>query len=219
MLVVVFFAIGLHEYAHCKFADMAGDPTPRLYGRVTLNLTKHFELFGTIMILLTSVTGIGIGWGKPAPMDPNKMRNPRWDFFIAVLAGPVSNLIQAVFWALLARVLLAAGVIHTDTIANSLEHPDFIGLLLFYGVMLNLSLAFFNLFPLGPLDGHWLLGLLMPERARDKWFWWNNRYGWGVLIALILIGQVTKFSIIFTIMSVPIFFIANHLLGPFVGGA
>jgi len=91
--IVIFLAIGLHEYAHAKVADAAGDPTPSFYGRVTLNLTKHFELMGTIMIIFTSIFGVGIGWGKPVPMNPSKMRNPRWDHFLAVLAGPLTNVL------------------------------------------------------------------------------------------------------------------------------
>lgn len=67
MIIVIFFAIGLHEYAHCKFADMAGDPTPRMYGRVTLNLFKHFDPLGSIMILFTVLNGFGIGWEDPRP--------------------------------------------------------------------------------------------------------------------------------------------------------
>src|SRR5579862_7063453 len=97
-IIVLFLGVGLHEYAHCKFADMAGDPTPSFYGRLTLNLFKHFELVGTMMMILSSLSGFGIGWGKPAPMDPKKMRNPRWDFFFAVLAGPISNVVQAVIY-------------------------------------------------------------------------------------------------------------------------
>ena len=95
--IVIFFGLGLHEYAHAKFADLAGDPTPRYYGRVTLNLFKHFDLLGAIMIAFTAISGFGIGWGKPVPMDPRKMRNPRWDHFVAVAAGPLSNLLPRQF--------------------------------------------------------------------------------------------------------------------------
>ena len=215
---MVFFAIGLHEYAHCKFADMAGDPTPGIHGRVTLNLTKHFELFGTLMMLFTAIAGVGIGWGKPAPMDPNKMRNPRWDFFIAVAAGPISNILQAVVWAFAGRVMLSMGLLDTMSIRDAFDTKDIAALLIYYGVFINLSLAFFNLFPLGPLDGHWLIGLLMPDRARDRWFWWNARYGWYVLIGIVLLGQLTNFSILWSIMGVPVDAMARLLLGPFVGG-
>lgn len=186
MGIVIFLAIGLHEYAHCKMADLAGDPTPSFYGRVTLDLTKHFELVGTLMIIFTMLTGFGIGWGKAAPMDPRKMRNPKWDFFAAVAAGPISNILQAAIYASLWRGFDAAGMVL----------PQFGEALLFYGVFINLVLAFFNLIPLGPLDGHWLLGTFMPERVRFNWFRFNRQYGGFLLIGLILLGQFGGASII-----------------------
>lgn len=183
IIIVIFFAVGLHEYAHCKMADAAGDPTPGVYGRVTLNLTKHFEPMGTIMMFFTAIAGVGIGWGRAAPMDPNKMRNPRWDFFIAVIAGPLSNILQAGVWAILFRM---TAMWAPDLLLGS----AFLENLLFFGIMLNLRMAFFNLIPLGPLDGHWLLGLLIPEKPRYYWFRFNRMYGQYGLIALILISQM-----------------------------
>jgi Zn-dependent protease len=196
--VVGFFAIGLHEYAHCKVADLAGDPTPRIYGRVTLNLTKHFEPLGTVMMLVTAATGYGIGWGRPAPCDPSKMRNPRWDSFAVAAAGPLSNIIQAIVWALIARLLMISGQIRIEQILPFLGGPEptFLGTLLFLGVFLNLSLAFFNLLPIPPLDGHWLLGHLLPQPAQDKWFYYSRRYGWGLLLCIVVFSEVfPKYSI------------------------
>jgi Zn-dependent protease len=195
--VILFFGIGLHEYAHCKFADMAGDPTPSIYGRVTLNLTKHFEPLGTVMMVLSSVTGYGIGWGRPAPMDSSKMRDPRWDFFMAVIAGPISNVAQAVVYALLAKLAISAGVINTMELRNAFEWDPYApstAYFFVFAVRINLSLAIFNMIPLGPLDGHWLVGLLMPERPRLKWFIWNRNYGRGLLIGVILLSQVARRS-------------------------
>ncbi len=178
-LLVLFFGIGLHEYSHAKFADMAGDPTPRYYGRVTLNLTKHFELMGTIMMVVTTYTGFGIGWGKPCPMDPRKMRNPRWDHFIAVLAGPVSNLVQAAIYGTVLRV-----------VGPSLgAEPSFVKILLLQGVIVNLSLCFFNLIPLGPLDGHWLIGSFLPDKARSQWYLFNRNVGSLILFGMIFFGS------------------------------
>lgn len=188
---VIFFAIGLHEYAHCKFADMAGDPTPGIYGRVTLNLTKHFELYGTLMMLFTMSTGFGIGWGRPAPMDPKKMRDPRWDFFAAVAAGPISNVLQAAVYGCILKLLVSRGEVTAEMVNYGLDgRPEYVvAAVLYLGVVTNLSLAVFNLIPIGPLDGHWLIGLLMPERTRDKWFYYNKRYGYYALLAIVLLGQ------------------------------
>jgi Zn-dependent protease len=179
MIIILFLGIGLHEYAHCKVADMAGDPTPSYYGRVTLNLTKHFEPIGTIMIVLSSLSGFGIGWGNPAPMDPRKMKNPRWDFFAAVIAGPLCNLAQAAVWGIILRVL------------ERLPSPTpFLLDLALMGVFINLLLCFFNLIPLGPLDGHWLVGLLMPEKPRLYWFRFNRQVGMYLLLAIVLGPQL-----------------------------
>jgi len=128
IFLVIFLAIGIHEYAHAKLADMAGDPTPGIYGRVTLNLFKHFDPIGTIMIILTVLSGFGIGWGKPVPMDPRKMRNPKWDHFVAVIGGPASNFIQAMLFAVMFR--LTAG-----------QEIPFLSTFLLYGVLINVSLA------------------------------------------------------------------------------
>ena len=185
-ILVLFFGIGIHEYAHCKFADLAGDPTPRYYGRVTLNLFKHFEPAGTIMMVLTSLAGYGIGWGRAAPMDSHKMRNPRWDLFTAVLAGPASNFVQAVVFALAFRLTLATG-----TLAG-VDGPfgEFLRAFVLFGILINLGLMMFNLIPFGPLDGHWLVGLLMPEPMRLQWFRVNQQIGtFGLFIAVILLQR------------------------------
>lgn len=201
-MIVIFFAIGLHEYGHAKFADLAGDPTPRYYGRVTLNLTKHFEPLGTLMIIFTSLAGFGIGWGKPVLVDPRKMRNPRWDHFLSVAAGPLMNVVQAVFWAMVLRVL------PEGSIQSSFPH-----LLATVGVYINLSLCFFNLIPLGPLDGHWLVGAFMPEPMRSRWYLFNRTTGSFLLLGLVLIGQlVPGVNILRLILGPPVDFMFRLLM-------
>ncbi len=201
--IVIFFGLGLHEYAHAKFADLAGDPTPRYYGRVTLNLFKHFDPLGALMIAVTSISGYGIGWGKPVPMDPRKMRNPVWDHFIAVAAGPISNLLQAAVWAVMMRMVLS----------GALPSNVFIVMLCTFGVTVNLSLCFFNLIPLGPLDGHWLVGTFLPEPARTKWYLWNRQVGGFLLLAIVLLGQFSGLSVVSKVIGPPINFFFRLLVG------
>lgn len=216
LAIVIFFAIGIHEYCHCKFADLAGDPTPRFYGRVTLNLFKHFDPLGTIMIFLTSVTGVGMGWGKPAPINPQKMRNPRFDTFVAVAAGPLSNIIQATLYAFVLRFLMQNGTVTIDQVLSAMErHPvGFLPMLLTMGVTVNLGLALFNLIPLGRLDGHWLVGLMLPEKQRHYWFQFNRSYGWTILVALVLLGQtVPQLDILGIVVGPPFIFLFRLLTG------
>lgn len=173
---IVLLSIAIHEYAHAKLADAAGDPTPGFYGRVTMNPLKHLDPFGTLFIIMSSLAGVGFGWGKPVPMDPRKMRNPRWDHFWAVIGGPLSNLLQAIVYAILLRVVMIA-----------MPGQMSILLLVFaYGILINISLFLFNLLPLGPLDGMWIAGTFMNEQNRLKWTRWNLTYGQALFIFMIL---------------------------------
>lgn len=203
--IVIFFAIGIHEYCHCKFADMAGDPTPSFYGRVTLNLFKHFDPLGTIMIVVSSLSGYGLGWGKPAPINPSKMRNPRWDTFIAVAAGPLSNLLQATIFAFCLRFAMRSGAVSFDMVDAALQrgHTSFAAALLVVGIEINLGLFLFNLIPFGILDGHWLVGQLLPDRERLHWYKFNRSYGWQLLVGLILAEQFFHVPILSAIIGPP----------------
>jgi Zn-dependent protease len=196
LIVIILLALSIHEYAHAKFADMAGDPTPRIFGRVTLNPLSHLDPIGTMMIVLSSLAGFGIGWGKPVPMDPRRMNNPRWDHFVAVAAGPLSNLLQAVLWAFPARLLDG-------------EFQQFASM----GVSINVSLMIFNLIPLGPLDGHWLVGALLPEQARAKWYLFNRQAGGMLLLGILAIGWFTPINIIGGILGPIVMAITRALDG------
>jgi Zn-dependent protease len=206
-IVVILLSLAIHEFAHAKLADVAGDPTPRVYGRVTLNPIAHLDPAGTIMILLSSMSGYGIGWGKPVPMNASRMKNPGWDHFVAVAGGPISNLIQAAVYALILRYLLTSGQVQVvDVYRTFLQEPaEFAALFLTTAVRINLALCFFNLIPLGPLDGHWMLGTFMPEPTRLKWYLWNRQVGGFVLILVVIIGQMN-----------PEINILGMLLGPVV---
>ncbi len=204
-LIVILLSLAIHEFAHAKMADLAGDPTPRIYGRVTLNPLNHLDPVGTIMIILTTFSGFGIGWGKPVPMDPRKMRNPRWDHFAAVAAGPLSNLLQAAAYALILRVMLMSRTVGAQDLYSAIGPGGASAVLSFLllGVMVNIGLCLFNLIPLGPLDGHWLLGTFLSEPARLKWYLWNRQVGGFVFLGLVLIGQL-----------VPSLDLVGKILGP-----
>lgn len=188
VLFVIIIAITIHEYTHAKLADLAGDPTPRIYGRVTLNPVSHFDPLGFLMIAITVFAGFGLGWGRPVPMDPRKMRNPKWDHFWAVFGAPLSNLLQALIFAIIIKLLALVGVLATL--------PPAVSFFFLAGVMVNVGLFVFNLLPLGPLDGMWVVGTFMPERTRVQWTRFNLTYGQFIFIGLILFGQGILASIL-----------------------
>ncbi|MCE9558281.1 MAG: site-2 protease family protein [Armatimonadetes bacterium] len=187
-IAALVISISVHEFAHAITADLSGDPTPRLQGRITLNPIKHFDQFGAIMILIMSFSGYGIGWGKPVQTNPSKMKNPRWDSLFVAIAGPISNILMAAVAGSVLKV-----IIRTGTIAYSSEGAMLLPtpiLFLFVFVLVNISLAVFNMLPLGPLDGHWVVGAFLPIEARLKWFRWNQTTGSLVLLGLIIMGQL-----------------------------
>jgi len=156
-LLALVLAITVHECAHAWTADQLGDPTARLAGRVTLNPLAHLDPLGSVMMVLSTLTGVGIGWGKPTPVTPYRLRyGPRLGNAIVALSGPVSNILVAVLFGLLLRLFPAM--------------PLWVDLSLKAIVLVNLYLAVFNLLPIPPLDGHSvLLGLLSLSRGRWAW--------------------------------------------------
>ncbi len=185
-LVVILLSIALHEYAHAKTADASGDPTPRMMGRVTLNPLVHLDPMGTIFIMFTVLSGFGIGWGKPVMVQPHKMRNPRWDHFYSVLAGPMMNLMLAVIAAIIFRAIQMAGVPLTDTVF----------LFFILAISINVGLFCFNLIPLGPLDGHWLVGAFLKEPGRSAWYQFNRGPGTMILLLIIILGASPELNVL-----------------------
>src|SRR5258708_12940737 len=138
-MAVLIIAITIHEFAHAITADKLGDPTPRRQGRISLLPPDHLDPLGTVMMVLSTISGMGIGWGKPVQTDPGNFRSPRKDQGIVAIAGPISNILQALVVAaifqLLARTHVLGGII-----------KDFLEL----GITINLSLASFIIIPLYP---------------------------------------------------------------------
>ena len=147
----ILFALTVHEFFHAWTALKFGDTTARDMGRLTLNPLAHLDFFGTLMMFLS---GFRFGWAKPVPVNPFNLRNPRVaDFWISA-AGPLSNFGLAFIFGLVFRIV---GSMFIDV-------PEALYRFLFYCVSINVSLAFFNLIPLFPLDGsHILRSLLPPE--------------------------------------------------------
>lgn len=193
-LIVIIISIALHEFGHAISADRLGDPTPRRDGRVTLWPDKHFDPIGFIMILMTTWFGFGIGWGKPVMVDDRYFRHPRRDMLIVSAFGPFMNLLLALFFGLILRLLISTGNVEMLIDPNSDAMTLFgqlttTGKFLFSFVTINLSLMFFNLLPIHPLDGGKILSSLLPERTAAQYdrFMWQ----WGPIILLVAIMSGT----------------------------
>ncbi|KEO84360.1 site-2 protease family protein [Tumebacillus flagellatus] len=168
-------AITLHEYAHAIVAYKLGDPTPKAQGRLTLNPIAHFELIGTLMLLFAP-----IGWARPVQFNPYNFRgNKRVGTILTTLAGPVANLIVSIVFLALYLGMFRHNWV-TDDAWLSFFHNFFLTTF-----SLNLYLFVFNLIPIPPLDGYWILRDLLPRKvAYDLTPF--EKYGSFILLLLIL---------------------------------
>ncbi len=179
--IVLLFSLTVHEMAHAWTADRLGDPTARLLGRVSLNPIVHADPIGTVLFPLVSlVSGAMLfGWAMPVPVNLRYLRQPRRDYMLVAAAGPVSNLILAVF----AAILLAIVPITPQTLGESNVSVP-IAKFLAGMVNLNVLLAVFNLLPIPPLDGGNVLAGLLPPNLAEQ-FNKLRPYGFVLLYALI----------------------------------
>lgn len=186
--ITAILAFAYHEFAHAIVADRLGDPTPRANGRMTLNPIPHLSIFGLLMLFL-----IGFGWAT-TPVNPNQLRgNPRRSMMWVALAGPAANLLMAIVYALPIRIGLVEPTGLGDTLPTLFQ-------VLYTGVQINLLLMAFNLLPIPPLDGFTILvGLLPPDLAYQLAA--LRQYGNFILLALLILPQITGFNIIGSVIS------------------
>ena len=192
-LPALLFSLTFHEAAHAWMAARLGDPTARMLGRLTLNPLPHLDLFGTLMLVLS---GFRFGWAKPVPVDPRNFTNEKQGILLTAAAGPIANIILAIGCGAIIRLLLANGWGSTMTEGVSVALGRIVGMAL----IMNLSLAFFNLIPLPPLDGSKILYGLAP-REWDHALWRLEQIGPMILIAIIAIGMFAGFSPIWLVIG------------------
>ena len=157
---VVLCILPLHEFAHGWIAYKLGDPTAKNAGRLTMNPLKSLDPMGALAILL-----VGFGWAKPVPVDPRYFKNPKQGMALTALAGPVSNLLAALAGAFIAAGMMAGAMSHGF---NAVTY--FIFQVLYYYVVVNVSLAVFNLLPVPPLDGSRIVGMFLSDRALAAYY-------------------------------------------------
>jgi Zn-dependent protease len=179
----VIFAITVHEAAHGYAAKHFGDLTAERLGRISLNPLKHIDPIGTILLpaLTIMLGGILFGWAKPVPVNFANLRNPKKDMFWVAAAGPASNFVMAIFWA-----MLLSYARHAPQAAAS-----FLAIMSVAGISINLVLMVLNLLPMPPLDGGRIAVSLLPNHlaaplARVE------QYGFAILILLMFTGVLGK---------------------------
>ncbi|MDQ3815438.1 MAG: site-2 protease family protein [Armatimonadota bacterium] len=191
--------LAIHEFAHAWAADRLGDDTPRRMGRLTLDPMAHLDPFGLVMIVLAMLSGYPlIGWARPVPFNPRNLSHPRRDAVLIAVAGPISNVLQALVWLLgllLFRLAMPTAGIRfgLDAIEGILNRapesgsiPALAASIMVTGVVLNILLAVFNMIPIPPLDGHWVLEGLGPPYVTE--FYNSIRpFSFFILYALLLI--------------------------------
>ncbi|KLN53888.1 peptidase family M50 [Variovorax paradoxus] len=180
------FAITVHEAAHGYVARHFGDDTAEAMGRVTLNPMKHIDPIGTILMplmLYFATSGAFLfGYAKPVPVNFGRLRHPKRDMIWVALAGPASNFVQAILWALVLVGLVAAGIDETFFIKMAQG-----------GVLVNLVMWAFNLFPLPPLDGGRVLAGLLPNGPAQNFLARIEPFGFFIVMGLVLAGIVSTF--------------------------
>ena len=203
----VVFGITLHEAGHAYAAKRLGDPTASLLGRVTLNPIKHIDPMGTVVLPLVLYFSTGgqfmFGFAKPVPVAFGRLNRPKRDMIWVALAGPMANLIQVVFWVFLALFMQAVGV-------QELYFYKMCGA----GVMVNIGMFAFNMFPLPPLDGGRILVGVLPTNMAIQ-VARLERFGILIVLALVftgIVGQIWLRPIFSFFLQMPVVPQLVHML-------
>ena len=193
-LFVVLFAITVHEASHGWAALKMGDPTAFQLGRITLNPIRHIDPIGTILLplMLIIIGAPPFGWAKPVPVNPLNLKDPRRDNLIISIAGPLSNISVAVIAFIILKILM-----NLDPNLLYARGGGISGLLsplitiVYFTIVINVILAFFNLIPIPPLDGSGVVMGLISEEAAQK-YEQIRPYGFFILILLIMTGAIGR---------------------------
>jgi len=185
-IAILIVSVVAHEVSHGYVADMLGDPTARLAGRLTLNPLKHIDPLGSIVVpLLTSMAGFAFGWAKPVPYNPYNIQNGNRGVAMVAAAGPLTNIFIATVFAVIIKTRALDGLLPNEIIS-----------LLVYIVIINLVLAIFNITPIPPFDGSKIIFSLLPYKYKkvEEFFERNQLlilfififFIWGMIITPIL---------------------------------
>ncbi len=181
ILPVILLALSIHETAHGYIAYKLGDPTARSLGRLTLNPLKHLDVFGFLCMLF-----FHFGWAKPVPVNARYFKKPRRDMALTSAAGPLANVLLALIFAALLRIeILFVDLFFVEDITSSTGFNMLcvLNYILYMGVLLNISLAIFNLIPIPPFDGSRIAYVFLPQ----KLYFYVMKYEQYIMIGILLL--------------------------------
>ncbi len=177
--IVLLTSIPVHEYAHAYVADRLGDPTARYEGRLTLNPTAHFDVVGSLALILT-----GIGWAKPVHINASNFKNPKKGMALSAAAGPIANLLLATVSMILMKLIMYAGFA-SSSMGTGIMGTVIVTMYQIFSTMcsINISLAIFNLLPIPPFDGSRVINYILP----DKYYFAVMKYERVIFVVLLLV--------------------------------
>lgn len=201
MAFIILYSIILHELAHAKVAEMMGDQTARMYGRLTLNPIPHLDLFGTLLpiFLLISGSPIVFGWAKPVPINPYNFRDYKKGMIYVSAAGIVTNLFVAWLLATIVKFLPEANSTGMYVLQRAL----------IFGVRMNIVLAVFNFLPIPPLDGSKIFSMILPYQYA-QYIYKMEAFGFLILLFVLMFPPTQMLlwgiiNFIFNLMMIRIF--------------
>ena len=202
-VLIILIAFPIHEFSHALTAFRLGDSTARWQGRLSLDPRRHFDPIGGLMLIISSILSVGIGWAKPTPVNPYNLRYGRRGESLVALAGPLSNLVMAAVLAIPLRFLA-----NNDDLFNTLTSST-VGRIgwdvLWWLFFISISLFVFNLLPIPPLDG-WKVLLGLVDARTSFTLRQFEQYGLILLVFIILFGGRIIFPIIDFLVN---FFVAG----------
>lgn len=197
-LIAFVVVLSVHEASHAMIAYFLGDPTAKVHGRLSLNPVRHIDIVGFLMLMF-----VHIGWGKPVPINPSNFKHPVRDSALTALAGPVSNFVLALVFGVLIKYL--GGYL-----------PGFVVGQLWWIFDLSVVWGIFNLFPVPPLDGGKILGLIMPRKYAARYMAFQDRgllwFAMFMLIDIFVIEAIFGVSIVKYIVFGAYEFVRNVIL-------